>query len=157
LFHAETQSWLASLLESPLATQDARETAPTGSSLVGYVQRIADELEIQGRAVSAPGVAEPQLGKAGTDVQTETDRALPKIQQAALTPKLRGRPVKIASAVKEAALAVKNAGGSYRDAARKLYNTSDPTSHQVKNAATILRVHRTKSAGSAPHPLTPTE
>jgi hypothetical protein len=156
LFHPETQSWLAWLLENPPATQEASETAATVSSPDGYVQSIAAELALQGSAVRAPGVAVPQVGKAGTE-QTETDRALPTIQQVAVTPKQRGRPVKIASAVKEAALAIKNAGGSYRDAARKLYNTSGPTSQQVKNAATILREHRRKSAGAGQRPPTPTE
>jgi hypothetical protein len=47
----------------------------------------------------------------------------------------RGAPTKIPIARKRAALAVKDAGGSYKDAAKKLYDTLRPTPQQVKNAS----------------------
>jgi hypothetical protein len=69
----------------------------------------------------------------------------------------RGRPVKISADRKEEALAVKGAGGSNRDAAKKLYGTDYPDPQQVKNASTILREHRKKKAGASAGRLVPTE
>ncbi|MBZ5583374.1 MAG: hypothetical protein LAQ30_14425 [Acidobacteriia bacterium] len=54
----------------------------------------------------------------------------------------RGRPEKIPKASKQKALEVKNDGGTNRDAARALYNTSYPTHQQVKNVSSMLRNYK---------------
>ena len=59
----------------------------------------------------------------------------------------RGRPVKIPATTKDAALGVLKAGGSYKDAAAKLYDTKYPTSQQVKNVSSILRHYKKTSSG----------
>jgi len=55
------------------------------------------------------------------------------------TRKRRGRPTEIPFAAKEAALAIKEAGGTNRAVASKLYNTPYPSVQQVKNVSAILR------------------
>jgi hypothetical protein len=69
-----------------------------------------------------------------------------KLLSAVVGEKRRGRPVEIPDVLKDEALAIRDAGGSNSDAARKLYNTQCPTAQQVKNASTILRVYRKKLA-----------
>jgi Queuosine biosynthesis protein QueC len=65
-------------------------------------------------------------------------------------PRKRGRPAKIDTASKEAALKVKARGGSGKEVAKVLYKTPYPTSQQIKNAPNILK-HFQKSAIPSPN------
>jgi hypothetical protein len=58
----------------------------------------------------------------------------------------RGRPQKISDERKAEAEALKDSGGTNRDAAAKLYGTSYPTVQQVKNVCSILREYRKKKS-----------
>ncbi len=53
-------------------------------------------------------------------------------------PRKPGRPAKIGVALKEAAAAAKERGGTWKEVARILYGTQYPTGQQVKNAPNIL-------------------
>ena len=68
----------------------------------------------------------------------------------------RGAPPKISIERKNAALAVKDAGGSYKDAAKELYDTSYPTVQQVKNASKHIASHRVKQQNPEADLTTPT-
>ena len=57
-------------------------------------------------------------------------------------PRKRGRPAKIDAAKKEAALAARERGETWRDVARHLYDNKYPTRQQMKNASNILKQYK---------------
>jgi hypothetical protein len=57
-------------------------------------------------------------------------------------PRKRGRPAKIDAARKEAALAARERGETWRDVARLLYDNKYPTARQMKNASNILKQYK---------------
>ena len=68
-----------------------------------------------------------------------------------------GRPTKMSDELKDEAQALKDAGGSDREAAMKLYGTPEPTLRQTKDAASLLSRHRKKRAGTVKGTVAPTE
>ena len=59
-------------------------------------------------------------------------------------PRKRGRPQTIPNERKAAALNCKDGGGTNRDAAQIMYDTKYPSSQQVKNVSTLLRLYRAR-------------
>ena len=65
-------------------------------------------------------------------------------QEGLITPpsKKRGRPLEIDVRRKEAALAARARGESWKEAAKLLYGTSYPSTQQVKNAPNVLNYYK---------------
>jgi hypothetical protein len=78
---------------------------------------------------NAPGTAEEPIPRPAPRSDTEAARK-------------RGRPQTIPDKRKAAALMRIKEGGTLRDAAVELYDNKRPTTQQVKNASTLLRVYR---------------
>lgn len=90
-------------------------------------------------------VAKLQIADGGS--QSEKDLAGEQRTDLAESPTVgrkRGRPQSLPNEQKAKAQAVKDSGGSNRDAAAVLYRTRRPSDQQVKNIPSILRHHRKK-------------
>jgi hypothetical protein len=61
--------------------------------------------------------------------------------------KKAGRPATISSELKEDALTVREKGGTWKDVAKKLYQTQYPSKQQIKNAPNVLK-HYQKTVNS---------
>jgi hypothetical protein len=85
--------------------------------------------------IGSDGSTDSRFGDAGTN---EAARRQEPAASRSFSRKRRGRPAKIADALKEKALSV--IGGTAR--ARVLYQTRYPSAQQVKNVSTILRYYK---------------
>src|SRR6266849_7604423 len=94
-----------------------------------YTESISDD-----RSEGGSGETSETLGLPIETPQPETS-AFPPKDAGGLRNTRRGASVRIPIERKTAALAAKDAGGSYKDAAKLLYNTPYPTAQQVKNAS----------------------
>jgi hypothetical protein len=85
----------------------------------------------------ASGGAQSPLEKAGPERVHETGATTVQA-----SPRKRGRPPKIEVAGKEAALAARERGETWREVARLLYDNKHPTPQQMKNASNILKQYK---------------
>jgi hypothetical protein len=112
------------------------------------------------RAADGPLRPESQAGREGeaaANVPNESNQAQSGTVlgqtlhvATAVAPRKRGRPAAMDNATKEAALAVRAGGGTWKNVAKVLYKVPYPNSQQVKNAPNILK-HYLKSTSPSPN------
>jgi hypothetical protein len=103
------------------------QAAQLATPLAGVGERIDDAASISGAIVRRQGVPGTPLNQ-------------PASVPAAV--KKRGRPAEIEAGTKEAALAAREHGQTWRAVAKILYGVAYPTSQQVKNAPNILKHYK---------------
>jgi hypothetical protein len=110
--------------QSPSRSQEE----PQGSSRQSVLPLAEHRVEIERFSTA---VSDEASGSPSVNDQTEQSGSAGQKRR-------RGAPIKIPAARKAEALAIKEAGGTNRDAAKKLYDTRYPTDRQVKDTAKHL-------------------
>jgi hypothetical protein len=137
LLEEVTSSWRASCERLAVTFEDDTEEV---KDLAQPFHRVRDDLRRLLPELPAASRSEPRA---------EAESCVPaRVAEG----KKRGRPQTIPDDRKAAALEIKLAGGSNKDAAKKLYNTTYPSSTQVKSTSTILREYQKKLGKSRKKP-----
>jgi len=127
LLEEVTSSWRASCKRLAITFEDETEKV---NDLAQPFHRVRDDLRWLLHELPATSSPEPRA---------EAESCVP---QGVGERKKRGRPQTIPDHRKAAALEIKRKGGSYKDAAKKLYDVAYPTDSQRRSACTILRTYQ---------------